>query len=131
MKTSVFKRVFPVPASAIDRREHVNNLTYLQWCLEAAEGHWEQNASEQMRQDYVWYVLRHEIDYKAAAFEGDLLQVETWVKSSEGVRSERNYKIFRISDAKVLVEAKTIWCLLDGKTLRPTKIPEEIRTLFM
>ena len=131
MKTNIFSKTITVPASAIDSREHVNNLIYLQWCLEVAQAHWEQNASEEIRQAYVWYVLRHEIDYKASAFEGEELQVETWVKSSEGVRSERHYKIFRIKDGKTIVEAKTLWCFLDAKTLRPTKIPEEIRTLFM
>lgn len=119
-----------MPASAIDVRDHVNNLAYLEWCLDAAERHWETKANSNMKQTYVWYVLNHNIDYKASAFEGEELQVETWVASIEGVRSERQYKIFRIKDQKTLVEAKTLWCLLDAKTLRPTKIPEEFRTLF-
>ena len=83
-----------------------------------------------MQQNYVWYVLNHTIDYKASAFEGEELQVETWVASTQGVKSERHYKIFRINDNKTLVEAKTLWCLLDAKTLKPVKIPDEFRTLF-
>lgn len=102
----------------------------MQWCLDAAQQHWERNASEAIRQSYVWYVLHHEIDYKAPAFEGETLQVETWVDSSAGVKSERQYRIFRIKDEKLLIEAKTIWCLLNASTLKPSKIPSEIRTLF-
>ena len=131
MNSNIFRKTILVPASVIDDRDHVNNLTYLQWCVDAAQSHWEQNASEEIRKSFVWYVLKHEIDYRSSAYEGEELEVETWVTSSEGVRSERCYKVLRKKDAKVLVEAKTLWCLLDAKTLRPTKITEEIRTLFM
>ncbi len=131
MIPEVYIHQFTVPASAIDIRNHVNNLAYLQWCLEAAENHWNKNASEEIKQQFIWYVLQHSIDYKAAAFEGEKLQVETWVASSEGVRSERHYRIFRIKDRKTLIEAKTLWCFFDAKTLKPAKIPEEIRILFL
>lgn len=130
MTSEVYKHRFTVPASAIDTRNHVNNLTYLQWCLDAAEQHWNEKATSNMKENYVWYVLNHTIDYKASAFESEELQVETWVTSTQGVKSERCYKIFRINDKKTLIEAKTLWCLLDVKTLKPVKIPDEFRTLF-
>ena len=130
MQTKVFKHRFKVPTSAIDVRNHVNNLTYLQWCLDAAEAHWEKNASEEIRSQYVWYVLNHTIDYKASAFEGDELEIRTWVSYSEGVKSERKYKIINTTTEQVIVEAKTLWCFLDAQSLKPTKIPEEIRNLF-
>lgn len=130
MNHQVFTKTLTVQASVIDGRNHVNNLSYLQWCLEAAEAHWEQSASKDLKDKYIWYVLQHTIDYKNAAFEGEKLQIETWVPWAEGVKSERSYKITRIKDKKVLVEAKTLWCLLDAKTQKPTKITEEIRNLF-
>lgn len=130
MTSEVFTQLITVPKSAIDARGHVNNVTYLEWCLNAAEAHWIKNTSETLRKNYVWYVLRHEINYKAAAFEGETLQVSTWVTLAEGVKSERHYRIERSADDKALVEAKSLWCLLNGKTLRPTKITEEIRNLF-
>lgn len=130
MTSEVFTQDITVPKSAIDARGHVNNVTYLEWCLNAAEAHWIKNTSEVQRKNYVWFVLRHEIDYKQAAFEGEKLRVSTWVTSADGVKSERRYRIERRADEKILVEAKTIWCFLDGHTLRPTKITEEIRNLF-
>lgn len=130
MNPEVYTHRLKVPESAIDSRHHVNNLSYLQWCLEAAQNHWERNSSDELRNAVVWYVLHHSIDYKAAAFEGEELQIETWVAWSEGVKSERRYRIIRVEEQKTLVEAKTIWCLLDAKSLKPTKITEEIRTLF-
>ncbi len=128
MKT--YTKMITVPSSAIDERNHVNNLIYLQWCLDAAEQHWKKFAPKYFQEDYVWFVINHTIDYKAASFEGEKLKLTTWIAKNEGVRSERHYKIVRIKDQKVIIEAKTTWCLLNGKTLRPTKITEEISTLF-
>ena len=91
---------------------------------------WKKFAPKYFQEDYVWFVINHTIDYKAASFEGEKLKLTTWIAKNEGVRSERHYKIVRIKDQKVIVEAKTTWCLLNGKTLRPTKITEEISTLF-
>lgn len=131
MNAEVYSHKFVVPASAIDARNHVNNLAYLQWCLDAAQSHWELSASEAIQEEYVWYVLEHTIQYKASAFKGEELQVDTWVTTAEGVKSERQYRIFRLQDQKSLIEAKTLWCLLDAKSLRPTKITDEIRNLFV
>ncbi len=130
MTSEKFTIKIKVPASAIDARNHVNNLSYLQWCLDAAEKHWEAKASASIRELYVWYVLKHSIEYKASAFENEWLEVTTWVSTAEGARSERRYEIYRKSDQRLLVTAKTEWCLLDGKTLKPAKIPAEIRNLF-
>ena len=115
----------------IDVRNHVNNLVYLEWCLHAAETHWEKNTDVSLRANYVWYVLEHTITYKKAALEGDHLEVNTWVEASNGVKSERCYNIVRPKDNALLVKAKTLWCLLDAHTLKPMLIPEEIRTLFL
>lgn len=125
-----YTKIITVPSSAIDERDHVNNLTYLQWCLDAAENHWRNFAPKKMQEDYVWFVINHTINYKAASFEGEELELSTWIHKNEGVKSERHYKIIRIKDQKNIVEAKTTWCLLNGKTLRPTKITEEISILF-
>jgi acyl-CoA thioester hydrolase len=129
--TDVFTQQITVPASSIDERGHVNNLAYLQWCVDAAEAHWTSKTSESLREKYVWYVINHNITYRASAFEAEVLELRTWVEISRGVRSERHYKIVRLLDQKTLVEGQTVWCLLNGKTLRPTKITDEISTLFI
>ena len=131
MKSEIFTLHLTVPASAIDSRGHVNNITYLQWCMDTAEAHWKSKTTEALRKKYVWYVLNHSISYLASSFENQELEVQTWVNSYTGVRSERHYKIVRLSDEKTIVEAKTLWCLLNGKSLRPTKITKEITNLFL
>lgn len=131
MKSHVFKQQFSVPASAIDTLEHVNNVTYLQWCLDAAEAHWLLKTSELQREQFVWVVLNHFITYKNPSFLGEELEVQTWIENYSGVKSERQYKIIRLKDRKTIVEAKTLWCLLDAKSFRPTKITSEISQLFI
>ena len=130
MKPQIFELAITVGPEHIDTQNHVNNLVYLQWCLEAAEKHWTRNASTKHLENYVWYVVKHEISYKAPAFEGEEVVVKTWVESNEGVRSERRYEIWNPQQNKKLVEAKTLWCLLLAKTQRPHPIPEEICKLF-
>lgn len=130
MASEIFKHEITVTVSAIDVRNHVNNLIYLQWCLDVAEAHWDAKSDCDISSRYIWYVLNHHIDYRASAFLGEQLEVRTWVSQVDGVKCTRQYEIYRLSDQKLLVEASTLWCLLDAHTIRPTKITEEIRTLF-
>jgi len=127
---NVYSEIFTIPSSAIDERNHVNNLTYLQWCVDAAEKHWKKFTNSEIEEKYVWFVLNHNINYKNASFEGEELKLTTWAEKNEDVKSERHYKIIRIKDNKTLIEAKTVWCLLNAETLRPTKITGEIKSLF-
>ncbi len=131
MKSGVFKQRFIVPASAIDGLNHVNNVIYLQWCLDTAEEHWISRTSEKQREKNVWVVLNHFISYKNPSFLGEELETQTWIESYEGVKSERHYKIIRPADGKTIVEAQTLWCFLDAKNFRPTKITDEISSLFI
>lgn len=130
MKSEIYKKEFTVTAKAIDALDHVNNLVYLEWCLDAAEKHWLQNTTPEIREKYVWVVMNHNISYRNPAFLGDELILETWISSYKGVRSERDYRIVRPKDGKTIVEAQTLWCFLDGKTRKPSLIPEEISSLF-
>jgi len=98
--------------------------------MDIATQHWDAMSLQEHRDQYVWYVVNHNISYRAAAFLGDEIEVTTWVNFAEGVKSERGFEIRRVKDNLLLAEAKTLWCLMDAKTLRLTKIPEEIRNLF-
>ncbi|EAP87839.1 acyl-CoA thioesterase [Croceibacter atlanticus] len=125
-----FSKTFVVTKAAIDDLNHVNNVVYLQWCMDIAEQHWEERAVQSVKDEYVWVALNHYISYKAASFEGDELVIETWIVSLEGVKSERKYKIYRPKDNKTIVEAKTEWCLLKSETKRPSRVPKEIQDMF-
>ena len=65
-------------------------------------------------------VLEHHIRYKSQVFLGDTLLIETFVEPPVGMRFPRivNFK----KDGQLVVEARTLWCLIDSQSLRPRKI---------
>ncbi|MFO7673406.1 MAG: thioesterase family protein [Lutibacter sp.] len=112
----------------LDALNHVNNVTYLQWVQNVAEKHWDTICSTDIDEHYVWVVIRHEIDYYLPAILNDEITITTYIGDSYGVKSERFVEIKR--DDKILVKAKTIWCLLDKNTMKPVKVPAEILAIL-
>ncbi len=115
----------------IDELGHVNNVVYVQWIQDIAAAHWNTLASADMKKKYLWVVLRHEIDYLSAAFEGNTLTATTWVGESNGARSERFVQIAHAQNRKIIVNAKTLWCLLDGVSMKPKRIDDEVIKILM
>ena len=130
MKLEVFEYQITVSKLAIDDMNHANNVMYLQWVQDVAKKHWESKTSEALRDKYAWVVLNHYIEYKSPAYENDILALQTWIEHYQGAKSERHTRIINESNQKVLVTAKTSWCFLSKETLKPTRITEEISTLF-
>lgn len=129
MHTKVpYQHKIKVTADDIDELGHVNNVVYVRWVQEVAAAHWEHSAPSPLKTKYAWVVLRHEVDYKNPGFLNDEITGLTWVGEHNGARFDRFVKIQ--SAEKVLAEAKTTWCLLDAKTFKPIRIPEEILVLL-
>ncbi|MBX2945593.1 MAG: acyl-CoA thioesterase [Cyclobacteriaceae bacterium] len=125
-----FEQTITVQQHDIDGLNHVNNVVYLQWVQDVATAHWQSLASAEIQKKYSWVVLKHEIEYFSPALMNDVLIVKTWVEKSEGVRSERHVEFYNQKTNKLLVRAKTNWCLLDANTMRPRRIEEDILQLF-
>lgn len=121
-----FSIAIKVQNGDIDELGHVNNVVYMQWVQDVAAAHWNSLASVEIRQRYSWVVIRHEIDYIGSGFEGDHLKATTWVGESRGARSERHVEITNQANGKLLVKAKTTWCLLDDITMKPKRVDEEM-----
>ena len=114
----------------LDELEHVNNVRYVQWIQDIAKEHWEVRATKQLKEDFFWVVIRHEIDYKKEGLLNDELLIETYVGDTTFVTSERFVNIKNASTGDILVAAKSVWCLLDTSSKRPTKITPELRVVF-
>ena len=114
----------------LDDLHHVNNVRYVQWIQDIAKEHWEVRATDGLKKDFIWVVIRHEIDYKKQVFLGDDILIETYVGETTFVTSERFVNIKNAETGEILVAAKSMWCLLDADSKRPTKITEELRTVF-
>ena len=129
LKQNTFSFTIKVKKNHIDALNHVNNIQYINWVLKAAEKHWNFATNKKFDNQYVWVVLRHEIDYFKSAKLNEELIVKTWIRENYGVKSERI--VYIENNAKLLVKAKTIWVLLDKKMMKPIRIPEEIKALFI
>ncbi|MBE0423853.1 MAG: acyl-CoA thioesterase [Lutibacter sp.] len=123
-----FSLTLNVTENDLDSLNHVNNVTYLQWVQNVAEKHWNEIGNADSENKYVWVVIRHEIDYFLPAILNDEITITTYIGDSYGVKSERFVEIKK-SD-KLLVKAKTIWCLLDKNTMKPVKVPAEIMEIL-
>ena len=117
---SAFEITKKVSNQDIDELNHVNNVVYLQWVQDIANMHWDQLKEGHDTSEYVWVVLRHELDYSGQAGLDDTIIIRTWVGETSGIKSIRHVEFYK--DDKLLVKAKTFWCLVDSKTLRPKRI---------
>ena len=70
----------------------------------------------------------HRIEYLLPAFEGEEVEIRTWVENVRRVRSLRKYEFVRKADGKVLVKGETDWVFGDVKTGAPRAIPEVVST---
>lgn len=126
----IYTHKLKVTEDDLDDLHHVNNVRYVQWIQDIAKEHWEVRATDQLKNEFIWVVIRHEIDYKKQAFLGDEILVETYVGETTFVTSERFVNIKNAETGEILVAAKSMWCLLNADSKRPTKITEELRTVF-
>lgn len=123
-----FSHTFRVVAADIDEQGHVNNVSYLRWVQDVAVAHWRDAAGPDLLERYTWFVTRHEIDYKKPAFENEKIEATTWVGEMKIATCERFTEIRR--EELLLVQAKSVWCLIDRETRRPARITPELRELF-
>ncbi|WP_324292907.1 acyl-CoA thioesterase [uncultured Cohaesibacter sp.] len=123
--TIPFEMPIQVQPSDIDMIGHVNNTVYLRWVQEAATSHWDAVAHEDDHATMFWLITRHEIDYKRPAFEGEKLIARTWVGYYEHHKCERFTEIIRVSDNRILINARTIWCPVSQETKRTVRLTEE------
>ena len=125
-----FEMQLTVSADDLDEMEHVNNVRYLQWVQDVAAAHWRKIAPAAWLDQYAWVVINHFIEYKKPALLGDPLKVMTHVHDNSGVKSQRLVRIIHAETDELLAQASTWWCLLDAKTKRPKRVPQEIIDVF-
>ena len=128
--SSAFEMTVPVLPDDIDEQNHVNNTVYLRWVQDVATAHWQAIASPDAQEAIGWVVLRHEIDYKTPATLDDEIVLRTWVGKATRLTFERFTEIRRKSDRQLFSQARTLWCPIDAKTGRPTRVSAEVRARF-
>jgi acyl-CoA thioester hydrolase len=121
-----------VPASSIDQVGHVNNVEYVKWMQDAAIAHSDAVGCTAATHGNgaVWVARRHQIEYLRPAFEGDRLEIRTWVTDYRRASSLRCYEFVRPADDTLIARGETDWVYVDAATGRPKSIPENVRELF-
>jgi len=126
---NIFTLTITVSKDDIDDLQHVNNLVYVKWMDKIATAHWSFLTRNYPLPQYIWVVMRHEIDYLKQATLGDEIFVKTWVGETKGITSVRFMEFYK-KDV-LLVKAKTIWAMLDAKTYKPARIRENVLRVLL
>ena len=130
MTKPVFEFEFTDAAEHIDELGHVNNAVWVQWIQTIAVAHWHSVCDPAHHDAYFWVVVRHEIDYLRAAYEGDRIIGRTWVgEAPKGARFDRLVE-FVGPDGKTCVRARTSWAIIDRATGRPIRVPPDVIAPF-
>lgn len=130
--SSVYRKDFLVPHSAIDENGHANNVSFVQWMQDIAVEHYASIGGIDPMQliGASWVVREHRIEYLLPAFEGDEIEIRTWIENVRRVRSLRRYEFVRKADGRILVRGETDWVFVDSKTGLPRAIPQEVSKVF-
>lgn len=121
------RRVLP---KDIDELGHVNNAVYVNWIQEASTEHWLAVTDQSIRDKYLWFCSRHEIDYKKQLYINKDVEIRTWLGQMVGARFDRHVDIREKGAVIPSVLAKTTWVLISKITGRPIRIQPEILTTF-
>jgi acyl-CoA thioester hydrolase len=120
----IFELKIKVTSECIDDLNHVNNVVYIQWMDKVAFEHWTFLTQKDPLPQYIWVVLKHEVDYLRQAVLGDIITVKTWVGETKGFKSERLMEFYK--NNQLLVKAKTVWGMLDAENYKPSRIRENV-----
>ncbi len=113
----------------IDSLGHANNAVYVSWLERCAWRHSQSlglDLAEYRRLDRAMAVVRHEVDYLASAYEGDQLQLATWiVESDQRLKMTRHFQLRRPADDLTLLRAQTTFVCIELSTGKPRRMPVE------
>jgi acyl-CoA thioester hydrolase len=112
----------------IDAYEHVNNAVYLTWLDRAA---WSHSAALGVPLERCVALRRGmaaqsiEIEYRRAAVRDDVVQVATWIVSTDGrLRVERHFQVRRSADGETLARARIDYVCINLDSGRAVRMPE-------
>jgi len=118
----------------IDELGHANNAVYVRWLERCA---WRHSRSlglgldEYQQLDRAMVVVRHEIDYLAAGYLDEELQMGTWIVSWDSkLRMTRQFQLCRPRDGATLLRANTTFACVELSSGRPRRMPPEFIELY-
>lgn len=118
------------PEQSSNEVDHVNNIEYLRWIDKASQLHCDAcgwNRERLLKNGMMWFVARHEIDYRSEAKSTDCLRLTTWVDDVRRVKSWRTSYIHALGDEpRIVCKCRTLWVLVDIESRKPKTVPLEM-----
>jgi acyl-CoA thioester hydrolase len=118
------------PELLSDPVAHLNNVAILRLVDRAAEDHLDRfgwTRRSMAADGTMWFVARHEVDYRAEAFAGDEIVAATWIESFGRTTCLRSTQLRRLADDRLVAEAISRWVHIDLASRRPRRIAEDLR----
>jgi len=122
-----------VTAEEIDDLDHAGNYFYIKWMQHAAIAHSTANGWPPKKYNDLgagWVARSHRITYLKPAYEGDVLDIKTWVANMRSAISLRSYEIFN-AKGDMLASAETDWAFVNYARKKPVRIPVEVSSCFL
>ena len=126
-----YQHTIRVESADIDEFGHANNVVWVRWVNEAAIAHSTSvgfNPEVLVGMHTAWIIRKHEIEYLAPAYAGELLQCFTWPAAVRGATSVRRNVFLR--EGKLLARAETLWAFMNIQTGRPTRVTVEMMNAY-
>jgi acyl-CoA thioester hydrolase len=130
--TKYFVYQHTVTVDEIDDLDHAGNYFYIKWMQHAAIAHSTANGWPPQRYNDLgsgWVARSHRITYLKPAYEGDSLDIKTWVANMRPAISLRCYEIFN-AEGEMLATAETDWAFVNYARKKPVRIPVEVSSCF-
>lgn len=128
-----FATIVPGTDAASRAVDHVSNVEYVRWLDTAGQMHladlgW--NSTDLIEAGAMWFVGRHEIDYRREARAGEVLRAATWVRCVRRVKSWRDTIVWRETETELdtVCTASTLWVHVDLESRRPVRPPDDMVT---
>lgn len=128
-----YQHLIQVETHHLDALSHVNNIVYLQWAEQVAWLHSEQlgiSLQSFQQLDAAMAARRHELNYLAACFLNDKIQLNTWLSANDGLNLYREYEFIRLKDHKIVFRGHTRWVCIRLSTGRPIRMPDAFRKAY-
>jgi YbgC/YbaW family acyl-CoA thioester hydrolase len=132
--TSRFTSEIPVRPDDIDMFQHVHNSRYLDYIQAARYDQmircYKMSMEEFMIMGYGFVVKKAELNFKRALIMGDIMLISTQVKEFNGSDIVVEFEIVNKKNEKISCDGFMLYTMINLKTGRSEKVPDEIQTKF-
>lgn len=133
--TTRFTSEIPVRPDDIDMFQHVHNSRYLDYIQAARYDQmincYKMSMEEFMIMGFGFVVKRAELNFKRPLIMGDVMLISTQVRQFDGSDIIIDFEILNKKKEKVSCDGVMLYTMINLKTGRSEKIPEEIQQKFL